>query len=128
MAEKRRILLVDDDADFVEAAKLVLEDAGLQVDTASDGAECLDQVRTHPPDLIVLDVIMATELEGFRISHELRINEETAHIPVVMVSAVYAQQPDLPPPEELGLQVAAFLSKPVGPERLLDVVREHLPR
>jgi CheY-like chemotaxis protein len=124
----KKILIVDDNPDFVEITRLVLEKAGYEVAAAEDGATCLKKARTEAPDLIFLDVIMATELEGFRVSYELRTTRETAHIPVVMLSGVYNQHPDLPNPQECGLQVAAFLDKPVQPERLLQTIREHLSK
>ena len=127
MSKKTRILVADDDGDYVEATRIILEANGFQVTSVTNGADCLREVKRERPDLILLDVMMATQLEGFRVSYELRQDQSTADIPVIMVSGVYREEPKLPPPKECGLQVAAFLEKPVDPDRLVACVREHLP-
>ena len=116
------MLVVDDDADFREATTILLESSGCDVSNAASGAECMAKVRGRRPDLIVLDVMMSTKLEGFRVSYKLRATEDTARIPIVMVSGVYGAGLDLPSPEECGLQVTAFLDKPVAPEDLLACI------
>ena len=83
-----KILVVDDDPDFVEATRIVLESAGHEVIAASDGDEGMSQVRTERPALIVLDVIMSTILDGLDMSQQLRDDPEHRRIPILMVTSI----------------------------------------
>lgn len=122
----KKVLLVDDDADFVELHKTVLEGNGYEVVAAYSGKECLDMVRTDKPDLIVLDVMMATPSEGFDLSRELRNSEHTKNIPVLMITAINETVPFKYEPDDTWLPVDAFLEKPVDPDRLLAEIDKRL--
>jgi DNA-binding response OmpR family regulator len=119
-----RILLVDDDADFVAQNRTILEKAGYAVSTAYNGDDGLAKARKERPALIVLDVMMTTQTEGFNVSRELRNLEETKKIPLLMISSVNDTVPWKFEPDETWLPVDAFLEKPVKPERLLEEVRK----
>jgi CheY-like chemotaxis protein len=84
----RRILIIDDDVDFVESEKLLLENNGYEVITAFDGQEGYRKALEENPDLILLDVVMTTEDEGFRIAHRLKKNAAHARIPIIILSSV----------------------------------------
>jgi len=75
-----KILVVDDDPDFVEATRIVLESTGYKVVAAADGDEGMEQVRSEQPDLIILDVIMSTILDGLHMSQQLRDDAEHRRI------------------------------------------------
>lgn len=126
MNAKKRVLLVDDDADFVAMNRAVLEKHGYQVAVAYRGAECMEQVRASRPDLIVLDVMMATRSEGFNVSRDLRNSEQTKNIPLLLVSAVNATVPYKFGPDSTWLPVDRFIEKPVAPQQLLDEVKSLL--
>ncbi|MFQ5885962.1 MAG: response regulator transcription factor, partial [Anaerolineae bacterium] len=70
-----KILLVDDDPDFVEATKIVLESAPYEVEVAYDGTEALAKVYEEKPDLIILDIIMP-EQDGFKVCKALKEDPE----------------------------------------------------
>ncbi|MFI6508386.1 MULTISPECIES: response regulator [Streptosporangium] len=115
-----RVLVVDDD-DVIRqliAVNLTLE--GFQVDTASDGQDCLDRVLDVMPDVITLDVMMP-RLDGWMTATRLRSGEGTGHIKVVLITA-RAQEDDKR--RGLGIGVDAYLTKPFDPAELIQVVRE----
>ena len=95
----KTVLLVDDDADFVEMNRVLLEEHGYRVRTAYTGRQAREEVEAHRPDLIILDMVMDTETEGFTLSRELRNWEQTKRIPLVMITSVndripFRVQPD----------------------------------
>lgn len=123
---KKKILVVDDDADFVEINKLVLEKNGYEVTVAYNGKECLEKIDLKKPDLIILDVMMTRKDEGFEVSRDLRNSEQTKNIPILMVTSINDTVPFNFEPDETWLPVDDFIEKPVEPEQLLDKVRKML--
>jgi DNA-binding response OmpR family regulator len=82
----KRILLVDDDRDLVAGVKVFLEARGYEVDTAHSGAEGRERLAAKRPDLIVLDIMMDYDTDGFNVAFKLREDPETADIPVIIMS------------------------------------------
>ncbi len=115
-------MLVDDDTDFVSVNKLLLEQEGYNVVTAGNGDECQACLEFHTPDLIILDMMMTREDEGFDVSWDLRNSEYTRHIPILMISAVNEYSHFAYKPDTTWLPVDAFLEKPVDPKQLLREV------
>jgi two-component system alkaline phosphatase synthesis response regulator PhoP len=128
MNGKKTVLLVDDDADFVEQNRLLLEESGYRVRTARSGRHCLEEVGADKPDLIILDMMMESENEGFDLSRELRNSEYTKSIPLVMITSVNDLRPFRIEPDQTWLPVDALIEKPVDPPLLLDVVNRILAR
>jgi CheY-like chemotaxis protein len=126
MKTKKTVLLVDDDADFVEMNRVVLENNGYRIVVAYNGTECLEKVRSEKPDLIILDVMMATQSEGFNVSRDLRNSEHTKNIPLIMVTSVNETVPFKFEPDDTWLPVDTFIEKPIAPERLLAEVNKRL--
>lgn len=122
------ILVVDDDPDFVATTRVVLERDGHTVACAANSSEALECIGSDTPDLIVLDVIMSTVLDGLSVSQELSANPDYRDIPIIMVTSIagtdYAQ---LFPTDEY-IHLDCFLSKPVSPERLSREVKRLLKR
>ena len=83
---KRKILVVDDEADILHFLELVLRERGHDVLIASSGREAIELARREHPDLILLDIMMP-QMDGWEVLKLLRVDEETAHIPVAMLSA-----------------------------------------
>jgi CheY-like chemotaxis protein len=125
---KATILLVDDDPDFVEMNRAVLEKAGYRVAAAYNGAQCLRIVGSEPPDLIVLDMIMEGRKAGLEVSRALREREGTRSIPLIMITSVNETVPVRVDPDPAWLPVDLFLEKPVDPALLLDAVAGILNR
>ncbi len=90
-ANAGKILIVDDEQDVVTIIGKVLKKSGYEVITASDGLECLDKVNEESPDLILLDNIMPN-MNGPAVLSKLKASKETADIPVIMVTALAAQE------------------------------------
>ncbi|KPK99198.1 MAG: hypothetical protein AMJ95_00115 [Omnitrophica WOR_2 bacterium SM23_72] len=86
MIEKSRILVIDDEVEVVDLLKKRLEKAGYQVVTATDGPQGFKVAVDEKPDLILLDIIMP-DVDGLTVLRQLKAQESTSNIPVVMVSA-----------------------------------------
>lgn len=82
----RRILMIDDDKDFVLSTKTFLEGRGYQVDTAHNGTDGWEKIQKGQADLIVLDIMMDTDTEGFNLAYKMKEMEATRKIPIVIVS------------------------------------------
>jgi two-component system alkaline phosphatase synthesis response regulator PhoP len=124
----RKILIIDDDIDLVEAMRLTLEVAGFEVIDAQEGQKGLEKLRVENPDLVILDVMMGTQDEGFHVAYQLRSEPETADIPIIMLTAV-GQETGFTFNKEKDqefLPVNEFLEKPVNPDTLIEVVRSSL--
>lgn len=118
----KTVLLVDDDADFVEMNRALLAENGYTVRVAFNGKQCLEEVHRHRPDLIILDMVMESPNVGFDVSRELRNSEVTRTIPLVMITSVNDSIPFRLQPDQTWLPVDALLEKPVDPQLLLAVV------
>jgi len=117
-----KILVVDDDPDFVEATRIVLENAGHTVYGAADGGEALEKIAEDVPELIILDVIMSSVLDGLSVSQELGEHPDFRHIPIIMVTSIAnTDYAELFPTDEY-VHLDTFLTKPVAPDRLLQEV------
>jgi CheY-like chemotaxis protein len=122
-----RILLVDDDPDFVEIIKTVLESEGYEVTSASDGTQAMRQMRHQRPDLVLLDVMMSYVLDGLEVSHEMEQDPVLSQIPVIMVSSIAGSPYAGMFPTDEYIPIDAWLSKPINPPDLLRVVAKHVP-
>ncbi|MCK4559013.1 MAG: response regulator [Calditrichia bacterium] len=125
---QKKILIIDDDIDLVEAMRLTLENAGFEVIDAQDGQKGLEKIEKEKPDLVLLDVMMETQDEGFHIAYQIRNNEETADLPIIMLTAVGAETGfsfDKEKDEDF-LPVNEFIEKPVNPDTLIEYVKKSL--
>ncbi len=117
-----KILVVDDDPDFVEITRLILKARGYYVETASNGDMALHMMRESSPDLVLLDVMMATVLDGVNVVHTMRADVALRHIPIIMVSSIASSaMADAFPTDEY-LPIDTWISKPVQPDDLLSKV------
>jgi CheY-like chemotaxis protein len=115
------ILIIDDDADIREGLSTILTAKGYHVQTAGDGTDGLEQARNEKPDLIILDVMMNIETEGFNVSYTIRKDPVLMDIPILMLTSINQKTGFRFNPEEDGefLPVDDFVEKPVSPETLL---------
>jgi DNA-binding response OmpR family regulator len=116
-----KILLVDDDPDFVDATKIILESRQeYKVVSASNGAFGLAVARAERPDLILLDVIMPFE-DGFDLARELKADPELAEIPIMMLTSFSQRksETDIPVARGMELEAEDYLEKTIGPGELL---------
>ncbi|MGB3341040.1 MAG: response regulator [bacterium] len=122
-----KILLVDDDPDFLEATRQILTANQYDVITAEDGDEGIAKAKYEKPDLILLDVIMPGK-DGFTVCYEMRKIAQTRPIPIIMLTAVGQQ---LTKPEyavDIAIDHLAddFIDKPVDMPTLLKKIEKHL--
>jgi CheY-like chemotaxis protein len=121
---KKKILLVDDDPDFVEITKPILESKGFEVAAAYNGKEGLEQVPKFKPDLIVLDVMMPV-MNGREACRKLKANPDTEKIPVILLTAVgeHVRTTAYSHRDVLESNADDYIAKPVRPEVLLERIQ-----
>ncbi len=122
MKKTTRILLIDDDVDFVRATTKVLESKPYEVIVAFDGKEGLEKARSEKPDLVLLDILMP-KVDGFAVADQFKKDESLSKIPVVALTSFsdsYGQP--------FAFEVSDFVQKPVSPKDLLAKVEKHLGR
>ena len=127
MAKGADILIIDDDRDLVESIRIVLESRKYGVRTAYNGKEGYQKIQEKAPDLILLDVMMATDTEGFSLAYKLRNNPAYKEIPIIMVTGFTKKMAEAGPEKFQHIMgenwpVTQFLEKPIDPEELLSVI------
>ena len=120
------ILVVDDDPDFVEATRMILESASFRVLSASNGNQALHTMIATPPDLVILDIMMDGILDGWDASWRIRSNPALRHTPILVVSSIASTDYVSMFPTDDDNLIDNFLSKPVAPEKLLSEVQRLL--
>lgn len=124
MTSKGLILVVDDDPDIVATSRIILESNGYEVRTASSGREAMDLLARCKPDLMLLDVMMASDTEGFDLAFKLKEDPEFKNLPIIMLTAFLEKvRTEGPGPFEfiLGEQwpVEWLFEKPLDTKKLL---------
>ena len=125
--EKKKILLVDDDADFTEAVKLLLESRSYDVTAANDGKEGLKKVQTEEPNLIILDVMMP-EMDGYQVCAKLKADPKYRQIPILLLTAVGEAITTTSYTKEMGMRIEAddYIPTPVEPIEIVERVEKLL--
>ncbi|MGQ9600436.1 MAG: response regulator [Anaerolineae bacterium] len=121
-----RILVVDDDPDFVEVARLILTKEGYDVVCAASGEEALALMRVSKPNLVILDIMMHGILDGLRTAREMRADGELRDIPILMISSITNSAFARFLPKEEELPADNFMVKPVDMSLLLSETRRLL--
>ena len=121
---KKKILVVEDEADLLELIRTCFKDEGFAIATARNGVDALRKARSLLPDLILLDV-MLPELNGFAVCETLRKDQVTAGIPIIMVTGLNTQRA-----RGTGIDSGAtdFVTKPVSPDELVSRVKNLLQK
>lgn len=117
------VLVVDDDPDFCEITRTLLESAGYTVLSAASGNEALACMRRQHPSLVILDVMMQGLLDGLDASRTMQLDQNLRRIPIIMVSSIISSEYAGMFPTDEYIPADVFLSKPVDPARLLAEVR-----
>lgn len=125
---KKRVMIVDDDPDFILAARVALTGAGYEVAECTLAREALAKLKAFRPDLVLLDVMMETGTAGFEVSYQIRSDPELVRLPILMVTAIHGTTPLRFSPETDGefLPVQRLLNKPVPAAVLIQQVGELL--
>lgn len=123
--EGKRVVCVEDEAEMIDLIRLILGRKGFEVIGAQGGKKGLEVIREEKPDLVLLDLMMP-DMDGWEVYQQLKADEETRNIPVIVVTAK-AQSID----KVLGLHIAKvedYISKPFSPQELMDSVDQVLER
>ena len=130
MDNNKKILVVDDDRDFVKAMTMILETEGYQVDAAYNKQEALEKIETLMPDLILLDIMMEKWDDGFTTCFKLKNDPKLQGIPILAVSAIAEKTGFQFSPVTDGEYFMAddYLQKPVKPSVLLERIEKLLKR
>jgi two-component system alkaline phosphatase synthesis response regulator PhoP len=125
----KKVLIVDDDPDLVEAVSTILESKGYAVSTAYGGVEGLKKAKTESPDLIVLDVMMPDK-DGYAVCKELKADEKYRAIPILLLTAVVSNIPTTKYTHQMGMDTEAddYVDKPVEPQELVRRVEALLAK
>jgi CheY-like chemotaxis protein len=123
-----KILIIDDDRDFQYATRIVLEKNDFEVASAYNPEEGIEKVQSQNPDLVILDVIMPSDYEGFDVARKIREELKLRELPIILLTAVHTEKkvPYRFAPHEQWLPVDYFLDKPVEPDVLVTKVKEFL--
>ncbi len=116
----KRILIIEDEPNIVEALRYILSRDGYAVDTHSDGSTAIETIEKRDPDLVILDAMLPNR-SGFEILRDLRAAERTAELPVLMLTA-RGQKKDRELAERYG--ASQFITKPYSNSEVLACVRE----
>lgn len=119
---KKRVLIVDDEADIVETIKFNLELENIECIEAYDGEEALSKAKKENPDLILLD-IMLPKINGYKIARLLKFDESYKNIPIIMLTA-RTQKTDIELGEETGAD--EYVTKPFDMDMLVALVKRYL--
>ena len=122
-----KILVIDDDPDFANATRMVLEKEGHTVIRAASGKEGFQRAKQDLPDLIILDVMMDSILDGLSTSRNMSQDPVTANIPIIMATSIASTGFAEYFPTDEYILVRAFFSKPVRPADLIRQVNRFLP-
>src|SRR3954468_12841562 len=119
MTRVTRILVVEDDPDIAQLVAHYLAKSGFSVDLLANGRDALAAIAAHPPDVLVLD-LMLPQVDGLEICRVVRGNDATAATPIIMLTA-RAEESD----RIVGLEIGAddYLAKPFSPNELVARVR-----
>lgn len=122
----KRILVVDDDRDFIKIARIILESNNYEVLTASNGDQGLAVMRREKPDLVLLDIMMSYILDGLDVRREMAKDESLRTIPVIMATSLTGTHARSTLPSDEYVPDSDWLHKPIDPDKLLELVKAKL--
>lgn len=123
-----KILIADDDPDFVQIMRTILASEGYDVVSAKDGNEALQVMREDSVDLILLDIMMASVLDGVSVAHEMQKDSALKGIPIIMISSIISSPHASMFPTDEYVPMDAWITKPVEPDDLLQSIARLLGR
>lgn len=122
-----RILVVDDDVDFQVIMERMLEAEGYEVAIAEDGQRALEMLRQgEAPDMVLLDIMMATTLEGVDVAREMKGDPALQDVPIIMISSISTSPYAAEFPDDEDIPIDGWISKPVQRAVLLKTLERFL--
>jgi len=131
MGNAADILIIDDDRDLVDSMRIILESKAYEIRTAYNGKEGYAEMERKIPDIIILDVMMSTDTEGFDLAYKLQRSPQYKEIPILMLTS-FPQKMAEQGPESFqhilgeGWPVTMFFEKPIQPEKLIAAIEQLL--
>jgi CheY-like chemotaxis protein len=119
-----KILVIDDDRDFIKITRMILQSGGYDVITAASGEEGLKVMRREKPDMVILDVMMAYILEGLDIRRQMADDPDLKNIPVIMSTSLTGERVQRTLPSDEYVPDSAWLHKPIDPDKLLEQIKK----
>jgi len=124
MADKHEILVVDDDPDIRDSIKIILEKNGYTVRLAKNGEEALAELKVQKPNLMILDIMMSTDTEGFDLAYELKNTPDFKNLPIIILTSFLEKVKDEGPEQFQHILGEAWpakwlFEKPVDVKKLL---------
>ncbi|MGC8825760.1 MAG: response regulator [Anaerolineae bacterium] len=123
-----KILIVDDDPDFVKLTQRILRSKGYETASAASGKQALEMMRKDKPDLVLLDIMMAYILDGLDVSREMAQDPQLKDIPVIMVTSLTGARAQVSLPSDEFIPVDEWIHKPIDPDQLLARVEAALKK
>lgn len=120
----KRILIIDDEADFVDTLTFSLESNGFEVVSAPDGQSGIEKLKSENPDLIILDLMMPG-MDGYEVTKRLKADSASSNIPIIVLTATVT--PDLKQ-RVCSIQVTDCVTKPCDLEDLVDKIKKALSK
>lgn len=120
-----RILVIDDDRDFLTTVEMILGAHGYEMEFATTPEEGIDKAASTEPDLVILDVMMPTGYEGFDVARAIRERLKLVELPVLMLTSIHGKR-EVPyrfAPDEHYLPVDRFIDKPIEPDQLVETIQ-----
>ena len=124
MARVTRIVVIDDDPDFLDYVQIVLSANGYDVTICTTEERGIACIREHPPDLVIVDLMMCYEMGGLAVGEEMSCDPELSQVPLLLVSAIVSREDDALLARFKKTRLDAFMSKPVEPAALLRCVAD----
>lgn len=125
MIEQKKLLIIDDDPDFVEGIKSILDRANYSVDVAYNPKDGMKALESRPYDLLLLDIMMGRGAEGIMIARKLRKDVKLREMPLLIITGIREQMAFLFPGEPVHPRFVAvdeLVEKPIEPQMLLEKV------
>ena len=127
--ESKKIFIIDDDPDILDSLKVIFQNQGFTVATATNRTDGISLCNSEKPDLIVLDIMMENDLDGYDMLNEFRTNLELKNVPIVMYTGM-AQQIGVnfrsAVEDEQMFPAVSFVDKREGAQQLLSEIRKLL--
>jgi len=124
--ENKKILIIDDDPDFVRSTQAMIKTQDYQTITAPDGKTGIEKAETENPDLILVDIMMETWSAGFKVIDKLRENDNTKDIPMLMISSVDVVGKNSPYAGEDWFKSGNVMLKPIKKNELISNINRLL--
>jgi CheY-like chemotaxis protein len=119
-----KILVIDDDRDFVKITKMILQSGGYDVISASNGEEGIKVMRQEKPNLVILDIMMTYILEGLDVRRQMAADPNLRNIPVIMSTSLTGERVQGTLPSDEYVPESMWLYKPIDPDKLLNQVKK----